>query len=106
MWFPVADRLVALLRGTQERVDLAIQPADALQHAHEKDGVHRDLKPANVMMDIAGEPHLMDLGLAKRNIGDVTMTAEGQILGTPAHLVSPDGQANSILPRSACRKTP
>lgn len=38
------------------------------------------------MMDLDGNPHLMDFGLAKREAGEITMTAEGQILGTPAYM--------------------
>ena len=38
------------------------------------------------MIDAAGEPHVMDFGLAKREAGEITMTVEGQILGTPAYM--------------------
>ena len=83
--------------------------ADALQHAHERGVVHRDLKPANIMLqpqgatdaatsDTAsdasskstllnvGRPRLMDFGLARRDGADVTVTMEGQVLGTPAYM--------------------
>ncbi len=48
--------------------------------------VHRDLKPGNVMMDLAGQPHIVDFGLAKRDSGEITMTMDGQILGSPAYM--------------------
>ena len=44
------------------------------------------LEAAEHLMDEAGEPHLTDFGLAKREAGEITMTAEGQILGTPAYM--------------------
>ena len=38
------------------------------------------------MMDLDGDPHIVDFGLAKREAGEVTMTVEGQILGTSAYM--------------------
>jgi serine/threonine protein kinase len=60
--------------------------AGALHHAHENGVVHRDLKPANIIVDAQGDPHVMDFGLAKRDSGEVTMTVEGHVLGTPAYM--------------------
>src|SRR5439155_4339311 len=60
--------------------------ATALHHAHESGVIHRDLKPGNILMDLEGQPHLTDFGLAKRESGEITMTVEGQILGTPAYM--------------------
>ncbi len=33
-----------------------------------------------------GAPFIMDFGLAKRDAGEITMTVEGQVLGTPAYM--------------------
>src|SRR5262249_7430944 len=33
-----------------------------------------------------GSPHVMDFGLAKRDAGEVTVTLDGQVLGTPAYM--------------------
>ena len=70
----------------REAASLAVKIADALHHAHEHGVIHRDLKPSNIMIDPAGEPHIMDFGLAKRSAGEITMTMEGQVLGTPAYM--------------------
>ena len=70
----------------REAAELCRKLALALDYAHQKGVIHRDLKPGNVMMDQSGEPHIMDFGLAKRQAGEVTMTVEGSILGTPAYM--------------------
>ncbi|MGA2255892.1 MAG: serine/threonine-protein kinase [Thermoguttaceae bacterium] len=86
----------------KEAAELCVMIADALHAAHEAGVVHRDLKPGNVMMDFAGEPHLTDFGLAKREAGEITMTVDGQVLGTPAYM-SPEqarGEAHKADRRS------
>ena len=70
----------------RESAALCRKIAQALHHAHEQGVIHRDLKPANIMICELGEPHVMDFGLAKREAGEITMTVEGQVLGTPAYM--------------------
>jgi tetratricopeptide (TPR) repeat protein len=38
------------------------------------------------MIDAEGRPHIMDFGLAKREMGEITMTVAGRVLGTPAYM--------------------
>src|SRR5262249_15061160 len=85
-----------------EAARLIAAVAEALQYAHEQGVVHRDTKPSNILLDEAGRPHLMDFGLAKRDAGEVTMTLEGQVLGTPAYM-SPEqarGEGHKVDGRS------
>ena len=82
----LADRLTAGPFDNRQAAELCVQIAEALHHAHEAGVIHRDLKPSNIMLDGEGRPHLMDFGLAKREAGEITMTVEGKVLGTPAYM--------------------
>jgi WD40 repeat protein len=44
------------------------------------------MKPGNIVMDMNGEPHITDFGLAKRDAGEITVTMDGRMLGTPAYM--------------------
>jgi WD40 repeat protein/tRNA A-37 threonylcarbamoyl transferase component Bud32 len=91
----LADRLSAGPLSARESAELCAKIADALHHAHEQGVIHRDLKPSNVMLDAAGDPHLMDFGLARREAGEITMTLDGQVLGTPAYMSPEQAQGES-----------
>ena len=68
-------------RPTPDAVRLIGQMALAMQEAHRRGVIHRDLKPANVMIDSAGQPVIMDFGLARRGpeTGDVRLTQSGSL---------------------------
>ncbi|MEU8122279.1 protein kinase [Spirillospora sp. NPDC049024] len=55
-------------RATARIVDVAIQFAWGLDHAHRSGLVHQDVKPANVMLTRDGTAKVTDFGLAKARV--------------------------------------
>lgn len=70
----------------RDAVLLCAKVADALEHAHSKGVVHRDIKPSNILVNADYEPFVTDFGLARRSAGELTMTMQGQLVGTPAYM--------------------
>ncbi len=90
----------------EDVLDVAIQFAWGLHHAHEQGLVHRDVKPANVMLTCDGLAKVTDFGLARSRAlgrvepggGGLTMTVEGGGGATPAY-VSPEQARGEVLSR-------
>lgn len=53
-----------------ERLAMFVRIAKAVRHAHTKLVVHRDIKPSNILVDAAGQPKLLDFGIARPLSGD------------------------------------
>ncbi len=72
--------------GTRERLDLFAKICDAVHHGHQKGIIHRDLKPGNILVDSAGEPKIIDFGVARSTDSDLAVTTlqtdVGQLIGT------------------------
>lgn len=82
----LADYLAGFRPDFRQTAELCAAIADGLQHAHDAGVVHRDLKPANIMLDQNNQPYIMDFGLARRDVTDVTISVDGKIMGTPAYM--------------------
>ena len=74
----------------KDAIDLTLQVAEALQHAHERGLIHRDVKPKNIMLTKEGVAKLADMGLA-RAISDreAAEAEQGKAFGTP-YYISPE----------------
>lgn len=92
---PLNDWLTVQQPTMRQAAELCVAIAEALQHAHDRGVIHRDLKPANILIDGDCRPHLMDFGLARREVGEVTLTLDGQVLGTPAYMSPEQAQGES-----------
>jgi tetratricopeptide (TPR) repeat protein/predicted Ser/Thr protein kinase len=72
--------------GLRARVDLIARICDAVQHAHQMGVVHRDLKPGNILVTDAGQPKVLDFGVARSldstNTAGTLQSEAGQIVGT------------------------
>ncbi|MGB3715042.1 MAG: protein kinase [Candidatus Promineifilaceae bacterium] len=77
-------------------VRLLDQVASALSAAHRQGVIHRDIKPANILLDESGNAFLSDFGIAKDLTGELQLTMEGAILGTPDY-ISPEQIKNEPI---------
>ena len=94
---------------------LAIEVADALQHAHENGVIHRDIKPENVLITARTEPpgagspsrapyqggrvKITDFGIAKI-LDTQGVTVTGQVLGSPSHMAPEQIEGSEVTARS------
>ncbi len=82
---------------TRQKLLLMVKVCEAVHHAHQRGLIHRDLKPGNILVDEAGQPKILDFGVARvteadAEVGDAHTTMQtglGQIVGTLAY-VSPE----------------
>jgi WD40 repeat protein/tRNA A-37 threonylcarbamoyl transferase component Bud32 len=92
----LAQRLAAGPAEPGDAARLLATVARAVHHAHQRGILHRDLKPANVLLDLDGQPHVTDFGLAKRVGHSVErLTRSHAILGTAPYL-SPEQAAGRV----------
>lgn len=88
---PLSEILRQSQLGLIPVLNIAIQLAEGLQHAHERGVLHRDLKPSNIMVTDTDcdfpEARIVDFGIAKIMETESTrVTQTGELLGTPQYM--------------------
>ena len=69
-----------------DAVDITMQVAAALTHAHDHGLVHRDVKPGNVLVQRDGHVKVTDFGIAKATDAGSDLTRAGAVMGTARYL--------------------
>ncbi|TCT16948.1 serine/threonine-protein kinase [Natranaerovirga pectinivora] len=73
--------------STEETINLAIQVASGIEHAHKNHIIHRDIKPQNIIISSNGVAKVTDFGIA-RAASSVTIAA-ANVVGS-VHYISPE----------------
>lgn len=112
------DLAARIARGPipiDDALPIARQIAEALEAAHESGIIHRDLKPANIKIRRDGVVKVLDFGLAKLAVPELTdatgasgasavtspaVTMQGVILGTAAYMSPEQAKARPVDRRS------
>src|SRR5438270_6701213 len=88
----VARRAPMSIRRATE---LIAKVARTVHYAHEHGILHRDIKPGNILLDVKGEPHLTDFGLARLVESESSVTHTLDVLGTPSYMAPEQAVGNN-----------
>src|SRR5436309_13187537 len=72
--------------SVRHAAELIAKLARTVSYAHEHGILHRDIKPGNILLDVKGEPHLTDFGLARLAETESTVTRTMEVSGTPSYM--------------------
>ena len=79
----------------RQAAELIAKVARTVHYAHEHGILHRDIKPGNILLDVKGEPHLTDFGLARLVEAESTVTRTLEVMGTPSYMAPEQAAGNN-----------
>src|SRR5256886_134188 len=79
----------------RQATELIAKVARTVHYAHEHGILHRDIKPGNILLDVKGEPHLTDFGLARLVESESSVTQTLDVLGTPSYMAPEQAMGNN-----------
>src|SRR6267154_4849195 len=79
----------------RQAAELMAKVARTVHYAHEHGILHRDIKPGNILLDVKGEPHLTDFGLARLVETESTITRTLDVMGTPSYMAPEQAMGNN-----------
>jgi TolB-like protein/cytochrome c-type biogenesis protein CcmH/NrfG/predicted Ser/Thr protein kinase len=105
MKFVEGGQLDEVIRRTpmsiRQAAELIAKVARTVHYAHEHGILHRDIKPGNILLDVKGEPHRTDFGLARLVETESTATRTLEVMGTPSYMAPEQAVGDNAAVSSA-----
>jgi eukaryotic-like serine/threonine-protein kinase len=73
-----------------QRIALLAQICEAVEYAHHRGVVHCDLKPDNILVDVTGQPRILDFGIARLQHFGAPLVADAKHFAGTLAYASPE----------------
>lgn len=80
-------------------IDIMLQIASGISHAHQNNIIHRDIKPQNILIDKDGNVKVTDFGIAIA-LTSTTITHTNSVIGS-VHYISPEQARGGVATKKS-----